>query len=232
MNLPLQLLLDEDLRAAQASRKPRTGDYWYASELGGCPRKAYYSRMGTTPDREFDARTLRVFRIGNLFESFALDNVVNKKGQPVGETKIKEANREVEANDDVLQVHGRADLVVEYDDNSKEIVECKSIQSKGFTYLDREGKAKEYHEFQLWWYLYKLNIEKGQFIYLSKDDLRVAQFPLTLSNESVGTKVMEKILFLNDCWANKKIPAPLEKEGGLCSPKWCEYWSVCKNIKK
>jgi hypothetical protein len=230
MNLPLQMLLDADLREAQKSRKPR-GDYWYASELGACPRKAFYSRSQIKPDREFDARTLRVFRIGSLFESFALDNVVNKIGYDIGDKKIRKAEREVVANDDILQVHGRADLVVEYDDNSKEVVECKSIQSKGFTYLDNEGKAKEYHEFQLWWYLYKLNVEKGQFIYLSKDDLRVAQFPLTLSNQMVGDKVMNKLKYLNSYWADKKTPPRQEKEGGLCSPKWCEYYEYCHKNK-
>ena len=225
MYIPLQKIIDEDLRELQKGRKER-GNYWYASELGSCPRKAYYSRSKTEPDREFDARTLRVFRIGNLFESFALDNVVNKVGYDIGDKKIKTAEREVLANDDKLCVHGRADLVLGYDDLSRECVECKSISSRAFTYLDKEGKAKEYHEFQLWWYLYKFGIEKGQFIYLSKDDLRVVQYPLNLSNEEVGNKVMSKINYLNTYWADKQLP-PQQEEGGLCSPKWCEFWEVC-----
>jgi hypothetical protein len=142
-----------------------------------------------------------------------------------------EAKREVSFNDDKLQVHGRADLVVSYDDNTGEVIECKCQQTRSFDYLNKQGKPNESHQFQLWYYLWKSGIEKGQFIYVNREDLRMMQFPLALSNQEVGDKVMARINYLNQMWADDKLPPQMEKEGGLCSPKWCEYFNLCKNIK-
>jgi len=230
-HLPLQMILDAALREQQKSRKAR-GDYWYASEIGGCPRRAFYGRSLTPITNPKSKFQLRQMRMGGLVEHMVLDNVLNHLDYPVGERKLKEAKREVEFNDDRLQVHGRADLQVVYDDGNGEIVECKCQNSRSFDYLNKEGKAKDYHEYQLWWYLYKSNTEHGQFIYVSRDDLRMMQFPLALSDKKVGDKVMARLNYLNQSWADKKIPPQLEKEGGLCSPKWCEYWDLCKIIKK
>jgi len=224
MNLPLQMLLDADLREAQNSRKSR-GNYWYASEIGYCPRKAFLSRAGVA-GKEKDARTLRVFELGKLHEAFLLDKV--RAGQIVGETKIKKAEREVVCNNDKLNVHGRIDLIVDYDDGEREIVECKSQSSRSFTYMLGKGEgANEAHIAQLWFYLYTARVEYGQLIYSSKDDLREAQFPVCLSNEKVGKEVLDKINFLNQNWADEKLPEA--KANWLC--KFCDFAGQCPKIK-
>jgi len=224
MNLPLQNLLDQDLRQAQNERKAR-GDYWYASEIGYCPRKAFLSRAGLA-GKEKDARTLRVFELGKLHEAFLLDKV--RAGQVVGETKIKKAEREVVCNNDELNVHGRIDLIVDYDDGGREIVECKSQSSRSFTWMLNKGEgASQHHIAQLWFYLYTANVERGQLIYSSKDDLREAQFPVCLSNEKVGKEVLDKINFLNQNWADEKLPEA--KDDWLC--KYCDYRKICPAIK-
>jgi CRISPR-associated protein Cas4 len=224
MNLPIQEIVDQDLRAAQVSRKSR-GDYWYASEIGYCPRKSIFSRAGLQ-GKEKDARTLRVFELGKLHESFLLDRV--RAGLTVGETKIKEAKREVECNNNKLNVHGRIDLIVDYENGEREIVECKSQSSRSFTWmLTKKEGASEHHIAQLWFYLYTANVERGQLIYSSKDDLREAQFPINLSNEKVGKEVLDKINFLNQNWADEKLPEA--KENWLC--KYCDYRKICPAIK-
>lgn len=224
MNLPLQMLLDADLREAQNSRKPR-GDYWYASEIGYCPRKAFLSRAGVA-GKEKDARTLRVFELGKLHEAFLLDKV--RAGLAVGETKIKKAEREVVCNNEKLNVHGRIDLIVDYEDGNREIVECKSQSSRSFTWmLTKKEGASEHHIAQLWFYLFTQNVEYGQLIYSSKDDLREAQFPIYLSNEKVGKEVLDKINFLNQNWVDEKLPEA--KENWLC--KYCDFADNCKTFK-
>lgn len=224
MNLPLQMLLDADLREAQKSRKPR-GDYWYASEIGYCPRKAILARAGVQ-GKEKDARTLRVFELGKLHEAFLLDKV--RAGQVVGETKIKKAEREVVCNNEKLNVHGRIDLIVDYENGSREIVECKSQSSRSFTWMLGKGEgASEHHIAQLWFYLYTANVEHGQLIYSSKDDLREAQFPIYLSNEKVGNKVLKDIENLNQSWEDKKLPEA--KENWLC--RYCDYFDICPMLK-
>ena len=228
--LPLQKILDDDLAREQAERKER-GDYWYASEIGGCPRKAFYARKKVEGE-PISPNSLRQMKAGGLAEVLVLERVADKSGLQVGEKKLVEAMREVQFNDEKLQIHGRADLVISYDDKSQEVVECKSMNSNGFRYRDKEGKASDHHEYQLWFYLYVAQIESGQFIYVSRDDLRMMQFPLTLSNQEVGDKVIKRIDYLNQHWADDKIPPPLEQEGGLCSPRWCPYYNLCKNIKK
>lgn len=228
--LPLQQILWDDLQKEQDGRKER-GNYWYASEIGGCPRKAFYSRKREPASNPSSNNSLCQMKAGGLFEVLVLDRVVGKKGLVVGDKKLVNAEREVQFNDDELQVHGRADLVVGYDDDSQEIIECKSQNSRSFTYLNKEGGAKEYHQFQLWYYLWKANIERGQFIYVSRDDLRMMQFPLSLSNQEVGDKVIARINYLNQMWADNKLPPQMEKEGGLCSPRYCPYYNLCKGIK-
>ena len=227
MNLPILMFLDSDLRQAQGLRKPR-GDYWYASEIGYCPRKAFFSRAGLK-GKDKDSRTLRVFELGKLHESFLLDKL--KAGQRVGALTILESNREVECNNDKLHVHARADWVGKLQDENEiwdEVVECKSQSSRSFTYmLGKKEGASEHHIAQLWFYLYTLNIEKGQLIYSSKDDMREAQFPIRLSDEKVGNGVMAKIDFLNQNWADKKLPEA--KENWLC--KYCDFAEQCKEIK-
>jgi CRISPR/Cas system-associated exonuclease Cas4 (RecB family) len=227
MNIPLQLFLDADLRESQNSRKPR-GDYWYSSEIGYCPRKAFFARAGMQ-GKEKDARTLRVFELGKIHESFLLDKV--RAGQEVNGLKVIEAKREVECNNDKLKVHARADLVATVEaegERWQEVVECKSQSSRSFTYmLSKKQGASEHHIAQLWFYLYSLNIEKGQLIYSSKDDLREAQFPVNLSNEKVAEEVLGKINFLNQNWEDKKLPEA--KENWLC--KYCDYAEVCPKIK-
>lgn len=227
MNLPLQQIIDDDLRLQQEDRKER-GNYWYASEIGYCPRKAFFSRLKMKPDKEKDARTLRVFEVGRRLESFLLDGIVSKQNKTIGDLTIIGAEREVECNNDKLNVHGRIDLIVRYADGD-EIIEAKSQSSRSFTYMVEKGEgANESHICQLWFYLHTKQVEHGQICYLSKDDLRIVQYPINLSDKKTGKMVLGKIDFLNQNWEDKKLPSA--EDTWLC--KYCDYAESCKKIKK
>ena len=227
MNLPIQKLLDDDLREISKSRKER-GNYWYASEIGYCPRKCFFSRLQVIPDCEKDARTLRVFEVGKRDETFLLDGIVKKIGQSVGDTIITKAVREIECNNAKLNVHGRIDLYLEYGNNEKEIIETKSQSSRSFSYMtSRTQGASEHHIAQLWFYLYTMGVENGQIVYISKDDLRIVQYPIFLSHEDTTIMVLKKINFLNQNWEDKHLPEV--KECWDC--KYCDYKSTCQKIK-
>jgi CRISPR/Cas system-associated exonuclease Cas4 (RecB family) len=225
MNLPILKILDDDLRKQQAERKTH-GDYFYAGEIGYCPRKAFLSRA-KVQGKEKDSRTLRVFEMGKLHEVMLLDKV--KTGDEMGETKVLQAEREVPCNNDKLNIHGRIDLLVMYEDLSQEIVECKSQSSRSFSYMVNKGEgAQQHHICQLWFYLHTMNIEKGQLCYSSKDDMRIVQYPIRLSDKKVADMVLGKINFLNQNWSDRKLPEILKS----WECKYCDFSEVCPAIKE
>jgi hypothetical protein len=126
-------------------------------------------------------------------------------------------------------VAGYADLFV---NKGKEIklYEIKSKHSRAFWYMEnqREG-ANQHHRMQLWLYLKLLNIKEGAILYVSKDDLSMAEYKVRLNDNKLGKEVMKELKILNQCWKTKTLP-PMAKDGSW-QARFCRWHNQCKQLE-
>jgi hypothetical protein len=219
MEIGIQNLINEEVKKDKREKDVITS--WRASRLGSCLRGMYYERLGMKPDTEFDDRKLRVFHCGKLFEEWVV-GLIKKQEQYKVETQVRIEDKEI-------NVSGYADLILE-DKTGKMVYEIKSKNSQGFKYLEATS-GQEQHRKQLWIYLYCLKIEKGNLLYLSKDDLRIAEYPVFLNDEELSKETLGEIELLNKAWKNKTpeiLPLP---EKGSFQDKFCNYHSHCAALE-
>lgn len=221
MEIPIQQIANQKLIDLREKRDKEIKS-WHASKFGSCLRGMYLERMGVKPDSEFVERELRVFDCGHIFENWFVDLLKNDK-----DLKIEQQVR-VELKD--LNISGYADGVISYN-GFKKVLEVKSKHSYGFKYLEKDG-AQEQHREQVWIYLKGLEIKEGSIIYLSKDDLRIMEFPVYLKDKALELSVMKQVELLNQAWKDKSpyiLPLP-EKDSW--QSKYCRWHSQCLKIKK
>ncbi len=221
MSIPIQELINKSLRSKKRKKKEITS--WHISKIGSCMRGTYLQRLGHKPDKEIDDRTLRIFDIGNKIEDWVVDLLKSQKGV------IVETQTRVE--DLKLNVSGYSDVIVQYN-GEKVLYEIKSKNSRAFTWMDKKGEgANRHHEYQIWMYLKLLGLDKGNIIYISKDDMRVLEYPVMLANKSLEQEVMSWLDTMNKCWEKRELP-PLPDKNAWQS-KWCNYHKQCtKGLKK
>jgi hypothetical protein len=213
--LGFQNLVDEAIAASQEERE-RKGERksWYVSRIGSCPCGQYLERLGKEPDQPFTKRLLRVFNVGSVFEDWILDLIEAKL--PEGATMLRQESLQ----DEKLSLRGRPDAVVNYTLTSKtdsdqvidmdEIWETKTIHSRGFWHMAREGRAGyDHHRMQLWLYLYMKQIERGRLIYISKDDLCINEYGVFLGDEKLKAQALGVLATLNKAWETKTPPEPV-----------------------
>ncbi len=219
MPIPIQELINKSLKR----REKKEITSWHISKLGSCLRGIYFERLGVKPDTPLDDRTLRVFDMGNKVERWIIDLI--EAHQINMETQVR-------VEDKKLGVSGYADAVIEYD-GEKEVLEIKSKHSRSFWWMDKKGEgAQRQHQYQIWTYLYLLNIAKGSIIYISKDDLAILQYPILLNNKELKKEVMEELRLLNLAWEKKDTSVlPLYDEKDWRS-KYCRYHTNCLKVKK
>lgn len=205
-----------------SEREEREVKHWHCSRLGACPTGMYLERTGTKPDEEFDERTLRVFSCGKIFEDWLIDLVKNEC----------QLEQQVRIEDTTLDVTGYADAVVTLPDGRKIVYEVKSKHSKAFWYMVEKGEgANKHHLRQLWFYLYNLGIEEGRLIYVSKDDLTIAEYPVYLKDKELGDSILAEIALLNDCLKAGLPPKP-PTDPKDWRVKYCSFHKQCVNQKK
>lgn len=214
----------EDLitKKINSERHDRGITSWQASKLGSCLTGVYLERKGVEPDTEFDQRTLRVFKCGQLFEEWVTNLCEN--------TKDTMTELQVRAEMPQENATGYADMVITDKKSGKKYVyEIKSKHSYGFKYLQQEG-ANRQHQMQLWFYLKCLGIEEGRIFYVSKDDLRVMDFLVELDNEELEKSVMNELATLNEAW-KQELPPPLPEKDDWRA-KYCRWHEKCKTQEK
>lgn len=102
-NWRLEDVWNDALIVAQRETKPR--DYIYASEIGKNYWERYQKMMGVEPTNKFDARVLRKFAAGDLFEE-VVGMILKKCGILIAEQQ----RVELPATDKHLRVSGRIDF--------------------------------------------------------------------------------------------------------------------------
>ena len=222
--MSIQELINDSLLKDEQSKvgRIRSGK-WSPSSFGQCLRKQYLNRQDVPKSNPPDVRTLRVFKVGNLFENFAVELL--KKTDTDLQYQVK-----IETDD----VFGFADIV-----NGNCVYDIKSQHSGAFTYMKPESIKEEKfcNWLQVGWYALTLNKPNCALVFISKDDLRIAEFVQPV--EGYWRNMIEnELTLLNHFWARKELPPAVpkafgsEKLGDKECDKYCSWRDHCYLLEK
>jgi len=227
--ISIQNEIDTYLAEQRDNQPPRSAIS--ASNLGSCIRKLLLAHKGYEPI-PFEARTLRVFEAGNLFEDFAL-NILEKKNMI--------AYRQLAV--EYRGITGTLDAVlIDPDTGELILIDTKSVHSKKFHYLN--AKLDENYAMQLslyWLGLQELKLEKlskiPRLAYISKDDLCIKEIgvPVNGWKAKIDTKID-----LIEKWKDKEeLPPPKEERNWECfsgkgsaTKAWCRHILSCSRYQE
>lgn len=205
--MPVQSLIDNALNKEQEARKDRVSSGKISpSGLGRCFRYQCLLRKGVP--QAYDERKLRVFKAGHLFEKFVTDLIPEKQTQVLCETE---------------DIRGYADIITK-----DTVIDIKSQHSFGFHYSQKEGydvyKEKLGNWLQVCCYAKILSLPKISLVFLSKDDLCVAEY--WCPTEKFLPILDEELKQLREVWAKKELPPIMPRcfiDKKTKKPKECTY---------
>ena len=217
----IQKLIDESIAKTQEKRKDRVSSGKISpSQMGYCFRRQYWYRKGEPQTNPPDARTLRVFKCGNIFEDFVsvyLPDTIQKQ--------VK-----VETED----VKGYADYVL-----PDEVVDLKSQHSKSFWWSKRPdydiNVEKRPNILQVMTYAYFLKKPKGKLVFISKDDLCINEYGFHI--DKWGKEIENELSTIRDFWSKDILPPAQprcywnKKLKKFKECEWCPYMDKCKEVK-
>ena len=213
----IQELIDKSLAKKQTERENREPSGFISpSSLGFCYRKQYWKRKGEKPSNPNDARGIRKLHCGNLFHDFV-------------QQFIPDSQVEVECQKD--DIRGRADIV-----DSDTVYDIKSMHSKGFIYMVKNGYDVRKEKYQAWLqvscYGVILNKPKVNLVIVSKDDLLIKQYYDETKNWIDA--LARELYTIRSNWNKKELPEAEARAYGGKECKWstgcCEYLDKCKKI--
>ena len=202
------------------------------SNLGGCIRKLKLMEQGA-PHTKPDALTECVFTLGRKVEDFVYETL---KGAGI----IHAYQLSVKYRD----ISGTLDFVFKDDEGKLFLMDCKSVKSEKFAYLDR-GEVDEKYAMQLTFYWLGLKLLPGYdnlseqvcVMYVEKNNLLVKEVWFNVNDwiPKVNAK-LDDVFF-----ARASATVPAEKEvrdwecfsvsEKFCTVKvWCNYIENCPRI--
>jgi len=219
---------------------------WHPSSISTCLRQALYAFRGVPVSDPSPLRNRRVLRVGHLLHEFVQAAIA-------ADPTVATFYAEVKIKSDTLNVTGSTDGLLEYDDGTWELLEFKTISSRGFDYGDL---PKAEHVLQIVPYMKVLREEGGQatdrgyapvtipplahklrqarIIYVSKDDLRIGEH-IVFYTPGKDAELMERLTTLDHHQAAgtlpDRLPDTIDKKGNrkrhwLCAG-YCSYRSLC-----
>lgn len=224
--MKIQDLIDKHLKEEREIPRERSGKF-SPSSFGRCFRNQIWNRANEKQSDPPDERVLRIFAIGNILGDWVQTIIVMNFLYVEIEKKVETEN-----------VLGYADAILE-----DEVIEIKSIHSRGFWHMDKEdfqiAENKKEHILQAMTYAFFLNKKSIKLVYISKDDLCMREFNIQVTDEW-KQKVTEEIQMLDMHWDNYKtngiLPdakprAYISKDGPLdCT--YCNFRTKCEAIEK
>ena len=220
-------------------RAIRPRDHIWASEVGGSYVERYLKMKGTAYSNPPNARSLRKFEAGNIFE-WIVEIVLRREGvwqskQDYIEVKIpgqlkvtgkldhlaggspdwERSKAEIHQSDlpDFIK-HSADSVIVDFSQKYPEglkplVLEVKSVASTIFHRYETYRQADPKHALQLFHYLTGLNMPEGHIIYISKDDLSLAEIGV-MNPSPIENVYRSDIKIMTDYFASPDLP-PLEK---------------------
>jgi len=222
MAITIQQLIDKAL-----VRPEREGSGKYKPSLfGRCYRLQFWARKNEPESDPPDERTLRTFKCGNLFEDFVKQAIMKQDGQWL------DGNQDglvIECDD----VKGFADLI-----GPNEVFDF----SRSFWWKEKEIKeGRDIREIcrhnwlQVMYYVRELHKEFGRLVFISKDDLCIAEY-VQKWDYSWVLELQAELGVLRDFWADKILP-PAEprcfknSKGEYKECQYCSFVSLCRKIE-
>ena len=196
---------------------------FYASEIGYCPRKIWYSFK--SPEKH-GADTLKIMRIGttlhediqNIFKTPEMKEIFKNE---MGVTYVDIESR-CTIPTQSFSISGRIDARLLTKDTIIP-VEFKSI--KGIT----TWLKKPYwsHLVQLNLYLYAENAKYGYLIYIDKINMKLKSFKVEIDHKLINN-VMGKMYTLTEQIKQGVLPEPISEDWSNFMCTNCEYKNKCK----
>lgn len=141
----------------------------------------------------------------NIIRLFKEEKIEPKEGQTEEECIIREQ-------------------IYEGPDNNVIIVELKSINDSGFSYISRTG-PKEGHIMQLQLYLHITGVKQGMLFYENKNNQEIKEF-LIEYDPFMGEQIMNKVKAANKHVNENTLP-PKEFERNDFECRYCDYKDLC-----
>jgi len=214
-------------------------DNLWASELGKAPIDLWLKMRGVKPTNPPNARSLRKFEAGNVFE-WIISLILKRAGI------LKESQRWSSYQyDGLLKVTGKADFIAggkpdieqwkksieildlpdiflragerivkyfseKYPNGLDEIpLEIKSVSAFMFEALEKRGISSKIHRLQVFHYLKSENRPIANLVYICRDDLRMMEFAIE-NPSSVENEYKQAIENISKYHLSNEQP-PLEK---------------------
>ena len=211
--MTIQQIIDTELAKIQEERKTRQRSGKFSpSMLGRCYRAQYWNRKNKPITNPPDARTLRVFKAGQLFHDFV-------------QQYIPDANKEVKIEDDNFL--GFADIV-----GKETVYDIKSTHSRGFFYMNKAGydvnKEKLTNILQCALYAKLLDKPKFSLVFISKDDLSMNQYGFFTEKWELPLK--NEIDTLLSFWSKDILPPCKPRAYNGKEGKYCNFQLACLSL--
>lgn len=217
--MSLQEQIDKALE--RKDDRVRSGKY-SPSSLGKCLRAQYWNRKNEPQTNQPDARTLRVFKAGDLFHKFVQDIIIKENPQAESEVLVE-----------IPDFKGYADIVL-----ADEVIDIKSQHSKSFWYRkDLVWKELEKQLYcnilQVLFYALVLEKPKARLVFISKDDLCIQEYPLEF-NDYWKDELNKELRNLTTIWQEQVLPLAIpraykDKDGKSKECRYCGWLDLCKN---
>jgi len=124
-----------------------------------------------------------------------------------------------------------------YPDGIKQIVlEIKSCSSFMFDYYERTRKPNSNHSLQTFHYLKAKNLDEGHIVYICKDDLRIIEFGVFLTDPSAEDAYRSDIAKMTDYFTKRELPPKedlilFDKDTGRFTKNWkVEYSNYLEKL--
>ena len=216
----IQKLIDEALSKKQEERKNRKRSGKYSpSSFGKCYRSQYWNRKNEPQTNPPDSRTLRVFNCGTLFHDFV-------------QGFLPKHDCEVEVKTEYAL--GFADIVTK-----DSVIDIKSVHSQAFWYMEKGdydvNTQKLPNILQVGWYAMQLGKPKFELMFVSKDDLCIAEY--SFITEKWKENIVREITALSNFWVKDELPKAEprcyinKKTGKSKECGYCGWKDKCKETE-
>jgi hypothetical protein len=223
--------------SAREIRPVEKRDRLWATDMAKGYVDVFFSMRGEQPSNPPNARALRKFEAGDVFE-WVVKNVLIRAGLlraaqirveyqyknllPMsgkidylvgGKPELKKIEAEL-ATMDVPEAFKRASwAIVRYIDRKypgglpEMPFEIKSIASFGADAMEKKNRSIQAHRAQLKFYLNGSRYERGMLIYICRDDLRMFEFEVTREDKETEKEIKTFCATITDYWRRNERPA-------------------------
>lgn len=216
-------------------------DYLWATDMSKSLVDVWLQLKGEKPSNEPNARSLRKFEAGDVFEwivklilmragllrraqlpvEYQYKGLMRMSGRidylAGGKPDTERIKKELEAMDlpEVFKRAGEriiAHIKRKYPEGLPEMpFEVKSIASFGADAMERTNRSIQSHRTQMKFYLNGSRYDKGMLIYICRDDLRMFEFLIQRSDKDVEKEIKKFCQDITEYWRRDEQP-PNEEE--------------------